>query len=470
MRKTALFCWMVVASLGGLAACGHAIKGGSTTPPPAGSAPVNLSVIDATAGVPAGVAVLSFQLNFMDATLQPGNIHLLNSTVTVESQRLQSGAWFLSTTNVAPGTYTGITFTFASPILTVANSNVGAVGGCPGGSICKFTGSATPVQVPFIGNPFPVTVVANTPVGLQADLLLNNIIQSDLTLVLNASSVSVAQLPAATLMTQLAEIDDLVGSVSVVGATSFTVQDAVSGLSFPITFNGTTLFTGFDQIGCAANPQNFSCLKVGQVVAMDLSLLGNGTLVALTVEAEDNVNLLDVEGIVVALGPLPNQFSMVVLSQAPAVAGVITGDLVRVNLAQPATFLIDVDGITLPAGFLFGTTGDLAVGQEIQAQVTSVIPGAFGTEVINTSRLRLRMTQLTATVNKTVTATTFTMNGLPSFLTGAALTVQTTNQTVFDPSNLTVASLVSGESLSLRGLFFNPVAGPTLVVRKVRKR
>lgn len=457
MVKAGGLCSATLAAVVFLAACEKALQRTTAPPPSTQTAPVSLTLTD-TPGVPAGVTVLSFQLTLMGATLQPGNVPLLSSSVQVETARLQADAMVLSTTNVAAGTYNSISFSVASPAMTVFNGSGTTISGCASGSICKFTGSTTPATVSFSGLPFPITVVANTPFGLQADIRLNNIIQSDLSFVLGNTAFIVTQLPPATATTQLEEIDDLLGQVTVVGTNQFTLQDATSLQSFTITVNGSTVFENFNNLGCTA--QNFSCLIVGQIVSVDMSLLGNGTLLALAVDAEDSASQQDAEGILVSTGPLASQFSMVVLNEQPAVAGVNIGDQVQVNILSGAPFGVDADGLSVGT-FTFATASDLFVGQEIQVQVTSTVP-------FNTSRVRLRMSQITATVSAK-SGTTFTVNNLPSIFTGS-LAVDTFTQTQFDPSNLTVSGLNVGDLLSLRGLLFNPTGGPRLEARKVRKR
>ncbi len=473
MTKTGGLCSAMLAALVFLAACEKPVH--LTTPPPPGAqtAPVTLSVTDTP---PTGVLVLSFQLTFTGATLQPGNVSLLSSPVTLEASGLQTTAADLGTTNVPVGTYSSVSFNVASPVLTISNQSGATVAGtCANNSICKLTGSATPTTISV---PVSVTVTANTPVGLLADLNLNNIIQSNLSLTLNSTSLSLSLLPPAPipLTGTLQTIEGFLGQVTALGTNQFTVRNAPSNLSLVISASPTTAFQNFDTLGCTASPQNFSCLQVGQIVAVDLNVLGNGTLAATTVDAEDSVNLQDVEGVLVATGPGASQFQMVVLDEEPNVPGISVGDLILVNIAQPAAFGIDSDGLTV-SGFTFAGTSDLLVGQEIQVQVTSVVLNSNPppTQQVNTSRVRLRMSQFTASVNSKVNATTFTVtrlsaSGLPAMVTTGPVTVSTSSQTEFNPSSLTVATLNLNDTVSLRGLLFNPAGGPTLVVRNVRKR
>lgn len=471
MAKTGVLCSATLAALLFLGACEKPLHRATTPPPGTQTAPVTLIMTDTP---PTGVSVLSFQITVTGATLQPGNVPLISSAVQLQAATLQTSAVPLSTANVPVGTYSSISFNLASPVFTVLNRSGGTLAGCANNSICKLSG-ANPSSISFTGLPFPVTVTANTPVGLLADLSLKNIIQSNLSLKFDATSLSLSVLPSVSLTGTLQTIEGFLGQVTAHGTNQFTMKNFPSGLALTISVNASTTFQNFDTIGCTASPQNFSCVQVGQIVAVDLNFPGNGTLVATTVDAEDAASQQDLEGVLVATGPLLGQFQMVLLDEEPSVSSVSVGDEVLVNIVQPATFGIDADGLSVPSTFTFASTTDLFVGQEIQVQVTSVFPNPSGGQAVDTSRVRLRMSQFTASVNTKVNATTFTVtglnpSGLPSLLTTGPVTVSTSAQTEFNPSNLTVSALNIGDTVSLRGLLFSPTSGPTLVTRNVRKR
>lgn len=448
---------ILVLLVGLLAACGTAIKPGPTDP--SDTAPLSLTITDTP---PTGVTVLAFEITITGAVLQPGNVSLISAPVTFETQRLLTGPALLSTTNVAAGTYTSITFTVANPSLTVLNGSGSTINGCANETVCQFKPSISPVQVSLSAGPLPLTITKGTPVGLQADVNLNKIVQSDLSLVLNSSAITMTQLPSVPFAGLLTTIDDLLGQVTALGVNQFTVQDAVSGQSFSISVGGSTVFEGFDQIGCAVMPQNFSCLKVGQIVSVDANLLGSGTLLATVVMAEDDVSLQDIEGFAVAVNPISSQLQMVVLGESPTVPGISVGDLVNVNILQPTGLQFDRDDLPLPFNFSFQTTQDLLVGQEIQAQVAKVFLGPSGSTVVDASRIRLRSSQFTAKVASTGSSN-FTLGTLPSVFTNASIAqIQVLTSSA--------SALMAGDTVSLRGLLFNNSGAATLVTEKIRKR
>jgi len=117
-------------------------------------------------------------------------------------------------------------------------------------------------------------------------------------------------------------------------------------------------------------------------------------------------------------------------------------------------------------------TSQLLPGQTVEVRLTA--PANPGPPVMATSdRVRLRMTQFTASVSGTPTPPNFMVGSLPSLFTGAGITsiqVQTSSATDFD--NVTgVSGLADKDTVSLRGLLFNNGANPpVLVAKKVRKR
>jgi len=317
-------------------------------------------------------------------------------------------------------------------------------------------------SVTFTGTPFPLTLNMNSPIGLVLDFDLNGSIQSNLSI---TPTLSFTQLPAVQQTGELEEIENLTGTVTALGANQFMLKDARSGLSFSIAVNSSTQF---EFAGCTAN--NFSCIAMGQVLAVSLSVLGNGSFVAKRVVLEGDANEQEVEGTVTSVNAPGSQFHMVVVGEEPDVPNVNVGDLVTVNIQGGANFQIDQEGLNISSGLSFANANDLVVGQDILVRANSATPGPIGT-TITTSRLRLRMSQFTATVTS-VTAPNFAVAGLPSLFTLNGVNqvqVQTSLATGFEAVTGVTALKVS-DTVSLRGLLFGTSGGPALVAKKVRKR
>ena len=114
-------------------------------------------------------------------------------------------------------------------------------------------------------------------------------------------------------------------------------------------------------------------------------------------------------------------------------------------------------------------------GQDVQLRLTG--PVTSGTPVKATAnRVRLRMTQFTATVTGAPAPPNFTVGKLPTLFTGAtpsitSIQVQTSSGTDFDGGITGVSGLADGNTVSLRGLLFkNGANPPALIAKKVRKR
>jgi hypothetical protein len=105
--------------------CGGGGFSSVTTPPPSpqqGTAQASISLHDMP---PMGVAVLSFQATITGMTLQPGNISVLNSPMTLEMTQLQGMSAYMGTISLPVGTYTGMTVTFSNPQMTFLNNTSG---------------------------------------------------------------------------------------------------------------------------------------------------------------------------------------------------------------------------------------------------------------------------------------------------------------------------------------------------------
>jgi hypothetical protein len=208
-------------------------------------------------------------------------------------------------------------------------------------------------------------------------------------------------------------------------------------------------------------------VKANQVLEVDISLEGNGTLLAKEVDFEADVNVEEISGLVVVLGagnPLAS-FQMLVRQASPAAltaSPAIIGTLVTVTIGTPTIFTVDNHFFTLPAGLTFTSAASLLVGQELLAGV-AINPG------FTTSTIALRRSQVTALVftAPTVGGTSFVLNPLPSLFQTAlptnitSLKVETTAQTNFE--NLTpdtIAGVTLGENVSVGGFLFNTQPAP----------
>jgi len=119
-----------------LTSCSGSGTYSSLTTTPA-TVPVTMSVQD---NPPAGVTVLSFEIQITSASLQPSNsanpaVPLIAKPTDVELEHLQSEPALLGSLNVAAGTYNGVSVSFANPRMVILNGS-GAALTLPDGSAC----------------------------------------------------------------------------------------------------------------------------------------------------------------------------------------------------------------------------------------------------------------------------------------------------------------------------------------------
>jgi len=434
-----------------------------------GAAAVSVTITDTP---PAGVTLLSFEVNVTGATLNPGSVDLLGGKgpIRIEVKQLETESAFLGTATVTPGTFTSLALTFANPELTFKNDTGAALAGCAPGAVCEIkpTGTLTSaVNFPGSG----IVIMANSPTGIQVDVNPNTILSTTLGVDFSlAGAVSVQQLsmkPAG----ELDDLDDLRGAVQNLDTTNKKLTLHTADGDFPITTDSNT---EFDFEACAAN--NFTCLQNNQVVEVDAKLMAGGVFLAKKIEFEDDTEDDELEGIVFKIDDATH-FEMVVLDELRSVNNVNVGNPTVVTLSNPG-FQVKADGLSVPSalqgGFEGATdTSQLLPGQTVEIRLTG--PANPGPPVaVTADRVRLRMTQFTANVKAgSIVPPNFSVDTLPALFTNAGISsihVQTSSNTDFE-SVSDVAALADGNTVSLRGLLFkNGALSPELVAKKVRKR
>ncbi len=465
MRVNRLFASLFVLSLTAIAGCSGS---SSSNPPPAGSTPASLTMIDAP---PAGVTVISFEVNVTGAALNPGGVDLLagKGPIQIEVKRLEVETGFLGTTNVAPGTYSSLNLTFANPQLTFKNDSTATIAGCAAGQVCKITPAAATLTSTINFAP-GLVISSNSPIGLQVDVKLNNLLSNSLGVDFSVSgAVTVAQSQAKP-EGELEDIEDIFGTVQNKGSNTFDLKTSRGNTLTGIQVDNNTKFEGFDAATtpCTANPQNFTCVANGQMVEVDLKMQPSGALLARKVEQEnEDTNEEEVEGIVFSVNASTSSFQMVALENLSTLPSSVLGNPMNVTVLPGARF--QVEGSGRSSNPQFSAVGSMTVGQNVQVRRTS---GDGSTIPVATDRVRLRLSRFTGKVNSKVDANTFVVDNLPSiFGPGAQITVNTTSQTRFEGvANVSALNAPpNADTVSLRGLLFNgtPI---TLAAKKVRKR
>jgi hypothetical protein len=270
--------------------------GGSTKPTPLGngnSIPMSLTIGDTP---PNGVAVLFFEASIAGASLQPSDsskaaVPVMTTPVEVEFGHLQTDTAFLSLANVAPDTYNSITLTFSNAVLTMVNHSGAAIGTCANNSVCQLMPTLNPSSAMLSGAPFPLMLDANSVFGLKLDLNVNSSVQNDLSINPTVTVAHVTQRHDSDEGQEMENLDEVDGQVTTVGSNQFTLMNARSGQSFTINVDGNTTFQDFDRAGCTASPADFTCVQMGQILDVNLSENGTGTMLAKRVEFVENASL-----------------------------------------------------------------------------------------------------------------------------------------------------------------------------------
>ena len=469
----------------------------STSPGPTGtnnptgtnsSGQVSLSMTDEP---PSGVTVLFFQINLTAANLTPAsgssNVSLLsnNTPVQIDVTQLQAISAFLSTASVPTGTYNSLTLTFANPQLVIFNASDQAIAStCPLNSTCQLTpqldNSST---LTFSSAPFPVSVAQNIPLGFLVDFHLNQVIQSDLSVNLGISNgVTVETLPPAPPIGPQ-PFGFLFGTVQSVNASQsqFTLQTR-DARTFTIDVNSSTTYANFPSSVCTTS--SLSCLAPGQIVKVQVgSVQADGTLLAAGISYVQAAAQLVVEGDIIGLSTSNGSTVMKLLLHwcPPDNSMLLFGGIASVTISPTATFSVDSDNFTIPAGLSFASASDLLVGQEVQvdvvaaslSNVASPAPWAPPTVSFTTDSVELEPSQVTGTITTiNSSASTFTITTFPNFFvpwltanwvswTPTQITVETTSQTTYQGlSTDSFSGLETNSLVSVRGWLFS-TSGPT---------
>jgi len=469
------FVALTLVSCAFLAACGG---GSMNTTPTVNGVPMSLSIRDTP---PSGVAVLFFEALITGGSLQPSDmsksaVPVVTTPVEVEFGHLQTDTAFLSLTNIPADTYKSLTLTFGSAVLTIVNHSGAVIGSCANSAVCQITPNFNP-STATLSSPFPITVDANSTFGIKLDFNVNASLQSDLSVNPMVSVVNVTHRRREDDQGDMEKADDVDGQVTAVGTNMFTLMNERSGQSFTVNVDNNTAFQDFDRAGCTASPQNFSCVMMGEIVEVDLSESGTGTMLAKRVKLEEQANQGVLKATITTVDS-STQFHAVVFNQEPALSGVSEGGAVVITILPNATFEasnqeMGEDGGFTQTGLSFASAADLLVGQDVQIHPQTVT-SAGGVTTITSDRIRLRPSQITGQVGTINSDGTFMLTGLSPLFTGAtpaitSIKVEMVSKMSFeDVSGL--SGLAVGNTVSVKGLLFNTSGLPTLLAKGIRKQ
>jgi hypothetical protein len=456
---------------------GSSINPTSTTPN--SSATVNLVVTDTP---PSNITVLSFQVQITGAVLEPGDVSLLPRPVTVDLAQLVSDTGFLASTVIDSGTYTSMTMTLANPQVTIINSGVSSITisgqSCAAGATCTFIPALNNASVTISSGVFPITVAANSSTGLNLDLSIPDLLQSDLSVTLaDGKSVNLSLLPQpSSSSSEQAKIDDVFGTISSISGGQIDITTAF-GDSLVLTSSSST---AYNYPASVCSTASASCLSVGQVVTADLSLLGNGALSLNAISYAGDSGAQEVKGIVLSTDTAAAVPTMELLVQRSInVSSLTPGQIATVSLPSGTKYAVGTAVYPGTSGASFSSALDLLTGQELVVNVGSnLVTGAAPSFTASTADLESsQLIGEVASVNSA--SSSLSINGLSGLLTGSRpiiqqMNVQTAATTEFIGFSPTSFSAVSdGQFIAAKGPLFNTVGSsgyPTVSAIQLRKR
>ena len=452
----------------------------------ANNAGLILTLRVAPSPTPSNVNLLSFRATVAGVSLTPTtggsvNVPLNSDLYQVDLTRLQSDTTLLAlSTSIPAGTYMNMVVSLSDPVVTYCTQTQGLTG-CAAGSVTTLSGTrATPI---ITTSPFPLVLTRgqNTGLAIHVDiakaLTVNGQTQAITAVNLGAADVLTALvLPPASSSLPSAALDfieDVTGTISSVNEAtqSVTIQTATRGSFTAIAGSTTTVSPNCTTFHLGST---FTCVKQGQVASLDTILNPDGSLTLLEYDPLAITPGDWIEGIIGLPPSSSTQFQLVTNDFVPANDKSLIGENlelgapVRITLASPKPFVVDSKDLVVPSTLFVGAmdASILAPGQTLAAHVVSFTPST-GTALAAASVdfVYLRFTRVSGSVASAAPPNSFAMQPFPPFF-GLTLpvTVQLSNAsagTNFDGVK-GASELVSGQTTSIRALYFGPPTGPTL--------
>src|SRR5467141_2799365 len=376
-----------------LVSCSGSPKSPCTTNCVGGTATLSVTMTAVPLTPPPNTNLLSFivDVNTITLTSSTGtnvNIPLNNTSFSVDLTKLQSDSAFLGTSATVPaGSYTSMSVSLSSPVVTFCTQTSGNTG-CAAGSVATISGATAAPKITTA--PFPLTLTANQKTGLAVTLKIGNALTVNTSQVVTAVNLGAANVLSA---------NNLPSASSSLAAGHLDFVEDVTG------------------VVTAANAETQS-VTVKTATRGSLTAIANSSTVLSTTTADW------IEGIVSVTASSPTQFTLVdndlVLASSGSLIGSSAplGTQVKVTLASPKPFLVDTKGLTVPVNNFTGTDASILLpGQTLSVHVTAFTAAAGSTPATaNVDTVYLRFTRVSGTVAATGTQASFNIQNLPSFL------------------------------------------------------
>lgn len=452
MTLSALCSVLLLTSCGG--ASSAATTGTGTTPTSPATTAVQVNMGDSPADW-----MLAFSMNISSMTLtgSNGNATVVSTSTPMEMMHLMGTMQPLAMVKAPQGTYSGATVTISSATVTYMDPTTKAV-------------TQQTMQGPMTGNvtfTTPITI-GSMPMAMGFDLdLANSITQgSSGSLMMNpVFHVTSGQQGSGNPMDYAdGGITEMMGSISGVSGSSFTMTCMQAAGTFTFATNSSTVFSG----------TSMGTMSSGMLAIVDATLQSDGSLLATRVESMMGSGGMMGGGIITAeTGQPPTSLTLVM--QNGAGSGMMSSyfaEGVTVNLSTSATYEMLDDGIDM-SGLPFTPVFDanhIFVGQSVMPVSSSgmmsgsggmgggMMGGTTMAGSLTASDVALTPQGITGSATVSLnsgTATSFTMT-LPSdsaftSLTGAAsVTVYQQASTIMEGAS----TIASGTAMHAFGLLF----------------
>ena len=441
-----------LALAGLLTACG---SGSSATtnpnPTPTAKTAVQVNMGDAPAD---WMLAFSMNISSMSLTGSNGTVSAVSATTPMEMLHLMGTMQPLAMISAPQGSYTGASITIGSATVMYMDPTTKA-------PMQKTISGPITATVNFSS---PITV-GSTPMAMGFDLDLASSVTADASGNLSMNPVfhvtTGMQGSGSPLDPTDGGIQQMMGTVSGVSGSSFTMASMQAAQTFTFATNSSTTFE---------NISSMSMMTNGMLVAVDASLQSDGSLMATKVQSMMNSGGVMGGGIITAVtGQPPTSLTMVM--QNGAGTGMMSSDFAAgatIDLSGSTTYEIDEDNVDM-SGLPFTPVFDAShiyVGQSVMPiSSTGMMSGGSGMMggssmggTITASEVALEPQGLTGTAATAITSgstTSFTLT-LPSDSAFTTLT-GATSVTVIQQSQTTVAGtspIASGSSMHAFGLLF----------------
>ena len=453
LTTTAAFACLAFFLTSMLTACGggnSSTSGTGSNPTPTAKTPVQVNMGDSPADW-----MLAFSMNItsMSLTGSNGSATVVSSSTPMEMMHLMGSMQPLAMVSAPQGTYTGAAITIGSATVMYMDPTTKAAvqATIPGPMTANVTFSS------------PITV-GSTPMAMGFDLDLASSVTASSGGNLSMNPVfhvsSGMQGSGNALDPTNGGIQQMMGTVSSVSGSSFTMTSMQAAQNFTFATNSSTVFDG----------TSMSSMSGGMLAIVDATMQPDGSMLATKVQSMMGSGGAMGGGIITAVtGQPPTSLTMVM--QNGAGTGMMSSYFaagVTIDLNGSTTYQIDEDNMdmsSLPFTPVFDAS-HVYVGQSVMPISSGgmmsggggMMGGSSMAGTMTASNLELEPQGLSGTVATTITsgATTSFALTLPSDSAFTTLTGATT-VTVYQQTGTTIAggsSIASGSTMHAFGLLF----------------